>query len=715
MSDSTLVRGPSEVSGTSEAGSGFLIGDHITMTAGHVAFEYDHSYGPSKWYKITESNIVRSLNGTSLAVLLDPRGYQTAYAAEARILYQAAFLAGDPAPTSESIEKKFDVYKDDIVFVRSSGKVTSTNPGMVYFENASDITATSLQSYAAGATVHLDGYVSKDTLQGDVISAVGGILTFNHAAQKGDSGGAFLLDFLDKNFVIGDEYGNDGATAKGAYFTESDWQKINALLLASQAGDVTLTEPTNLIVGTSSADSAVHSTYRADIVLGRDGDDVLNGGDGIGATAWAGDQLYGGIGNDTLNGGLGSNLLVGGDRLSVASTPQQLANDGNDTADYSSLLGSATHGIKITVSDTAVSQGFQNNLDFAHAVFVTDLANPHGNVRDVDTLISIETIKGTAGDDLLSITNLSETLLADSNGVGGLNKVDLGEQRDGDLIDLSSIDQGVSVHLDTPDITIADLAAPERVLHVVGAEKIIGSGFADDITGSSGNDVISTGDGADSVHAGNGDDVIFNLAGGDFVDAGPGNDQIVLGSPALASDGTKITGGVGNDTIWLSPDSSQNADGLPGPYIIIADAEPGDRLIWNGYTLAGGTFTVLLEPTNFEVFDGGADWLDSHGTVYEYHADAGTLDICLPDNSLVHIDNFQNGDFGMTFDTYHAPGVHNYDGLPRANIANERYEAPEFGGQSFHHLADLTGRADAFMTPGEMHAPMPPDPAAFLL
>lgn len=124
--------------------------------------------------------------------------------------------------------------------------------------------------------------------------------------------------------------------------------------------------------------------------------------------------------------------------------------------------------------------------------------------------------------------------------------------------------------------------------------------------------------------------------------------------------------------------------------------------------LNGGVYTVMEEPTDYETFNGGAAWLGDNGIVYNFNADDAKLFISLPDNATVEIDDFQNGDFGMTFDEEVPPGQDSWMNLPRANIADEhglfQFTALGFGATA-DHLADLSGRQTAFDYPGSYDQP----------
>lgn len=222
--------------------------------------------------------------------------------------------------------------------------------------------------------------------------------------------------------------------------------------------------------------------------------------------------------------------------------------------------------------------------------------------------------------------------------------------------------------------------------------------------GGNDNDTRIGSKGDDQIHGGQGDDWIFTGGGQNTVFAGSGNDRIVLTKPGESGELSSLSvieGGTGNDTIWLSADSVMHKGMFSsGSTYYIHDSDPGDSLVWHGYDLTGGVFTVMKEPTNYEVFNGGAPWLGDYGVVYAFNDQSATLHISLPDNSTVEIDDFQNGDFGMIFDAS-VPGGHGtWDNLPRANIANEPEVGPSFGaldfGTSADHLAHLAGRQLAF-------------------
>jgi len=107
------------------------------------------------------------------------------------------------------------------------------------------------------------------------------------------------------------------------------------------------------IIGSGQADRLTGDAGN-NTLSGGGGDDLLLGGDGL-------DELLGGLGDDTLNGGAGADVLNGG--------------DGIDTADYSATSNAVTINLSNGTGLGGEAQG--------------------------DTLISIERVVGSSGDDML--------------------------------------------------------------------------------------------------------------------------------------------------------------------------------------------------------------------------------------------------------------------------------------------------------------------------
>ncbi|MEO0937113.1 MAG: DUF4214 domain-containing protein [Pseudomonadota bacterium] len=185
----------------------------------------------------------------------------------------------------------------------------------------------------------------------------------------------------------------------------------------------------------------VTGSDRGERLVGRDGRDSLDGGGGN-------DEIFGGSGDDSLQGGAGDDVLhgsAGQDRLD--------GGEGRDTASYAWVEPGGVTGA-LTAS---VFQGVTVNLALGQA----------SGAFGADTLISIENVSGSGGDD--SIT-----------GDGGAN--------------------------------------------------LLSGGDGDDVLdGAGGNDVLITGAGMDTVDGGTGNDQILVGLGEKVISGGDGEDTLDFG------------------------------------------------------------------------------------------------------------------------------------------------------------------------------------------
>jgi len=142
-----------------------------------------------------------------------------------------------------------------------------------------------------------------------------------------------------------------------------------------------------------------------------------------------------------------------------------------------------------------------------------------------DTLISIEGIIGTSYDDSLIGDSASNKL----NGMAGDDLIK-GGQGDDYLIGGAGTDTvsfefaGSSVSVDL----LNNEATGEGADIIEGFENVIGSMYADVISGDASNNMIEGGDGDDMISGGAGDDIIIGGAGLDTLDGGAGNDYFVF-------------------------------------------------------------------------------------------------------------------------------------------------------------------------------------------
>jgi Ca2+-binding RTX toxin-like protein len=237
----------------------------------------------------------------------------------------------------------------------------------------------------------------------------------------------------------------------------------------SATGGVTV----NLGAGTSSGAAGNRSLTGIEIVLGGNfADSIL--GDGL-ATS-----LDGGLGNDTLDGG-----------------------GGDDWASY----GSATARSLLTLARAAVPA-----------------------MRAMDSLISIESVLGGAGNDYILGDSLNNTLN------GGLGNDTLDGGAGTDLASYGSATGGVTVNLGAGTSSgAAGTGQPG------GIEIVLGGNFADSILGDSLANVLEGGLGNDTLYGGAGNDTLIGGAGTDLAIYGSATGGVTVNLGAGTSSGAAGT------------------------------------------------------------------------------------------------------------------------------------------------------------------------------
>jgi Ca2+-binding RTX toxin-like protein len=260
----------------------------------------------------------------------------------------------------------------------------------------------------------------------------------------------------------------------------------------------------DLAAGTASGDGAGTDTLVSiEAVIGSAFADILRGSAGP-------DQLYGWRGDDVLEGGAGNDLLDGG--------------EGFDTADYSRASGRVVIDLSLTGPQDTLGAG-------------------------IDTLVGIEAIIGTPGNDTLT-GNAAANRLFGGAGNDFLNGVD------GDDI----IDGGAG------DDTLYGGAGNDTASYLLASGRVVVSlllqGTRQDTLGA-GRDFLS---GFENLSGGAGDDVLTGNAvanildgwlGSDTLDGGDGNDVLNGGfllrpeqaGGIVPGDDDVLIGGAGIDTV----------------------------------------------------------------------------------------------------------------------------------------------------------------------
>ncbi len=299
-----------------------------------------------------------------------------------------------------------------------------------------------------------------------------------------------------------------------------------------------------------------------DLLLGRGGDDTLNGGDQA-------DVLRGEAGNDALNGGNGDDVLRGGDSDDVlrggAGNDLMDGQLGADTASFSD----ATNGVTVSLA----------------------IAGEQNTGQGIDRLLGLGSLEGSAFNDSL-VGN------GDANrfrGGGGNDTLDggdgddvlLGEAGDDTLLGGNGFDTTRFASPVTVDLLLGTasgaegndtLSSIEAAGGSDGNDVLRGNDVANLLEGSSGADLLDGREGSDTLRGDSG-----QPDGADTMAGGGGDDRIEELAAGNSLD--TITGGTGRDTFVLAGLGSGIADrildfeaGPGGDVIDLGILSPLDRL-----------------------------------------------------------------------------------------------------------------------------------------
>ena len=348
-------------------------------------------------------------------------------------------------------------------------------------------------------------------------------------------------------------------------------------------------------------DDTLTAVSGTNILYGGDGNDTLNGGTGN-------DLLVGGLGNDTLNGGNGDDVLTNADVSNAYFFPPNGASPGyswnfntpggNDTIDGgagsndTALLQYGDRTAPVVFDDT----GPGPNTITVGGVAAGSVANVeniymNGGVGDdnitggpgysfIQGEIGNDTLSvgsgygslyGGYGDDILNGGASGDVLSGEAgndvlHGGGGQDFLNGGAGNDtidgGDGVDQVQYwdaTAGVTVNL---SLTTTQNTHGAGIDTITNVENVLGSQFADTLTGDAGNntldggggdDKLSGGDGADYLIGGDGNDTLTGGNGADYLDGGAGDNVLNGGADSdylVSGPGDEtLIGGAGVDTV----------------------------------------------------------------------------------------------------------------------------------------------------------------------
>jgi Ca2+-binding RTX toxin-like protein len=394
---------------------------------------------------------------------------------------------------------------------------------------------------ADGGDDTLKGGAGTDTLNGgsgndtvDYGAAVAGIvvnLSTGTTSNDGDGGSDTLTSIenvigsSNSDLIVGDANANilngagsaDTLSGGGGNDSLNGGGGTDTADYSAAASGITL----DLTAGTASNDgdggsdtltnieNVTGSAY-GDTVTGSGGNNVITTDGGV-------DSVYAGVGNDTIRGGTGNDTLYG--------------EDGDDTlygeADDDYLDGSAGNDILIggLGNDTMDGGSGTDTVNFSAAVtgVIVNLVAGTATGDGSDTLYNIENVTGSAyGDTLTGDGNANALNGGDGDDiiVGGAGNDAIDGGNGSDTVDYSGAAAGVTVNLLAG--TASDgFGGADTISHI---ENVIGSDYADTITGSNISNLLSGGAGDDIISGSGAADTLIGGAGNDTLNGNGGSD-----------------------------------------------------------------------------------------------------------------------------------------------------------------------------------------------
>ena len=351
------------------------------------------------------------------------------------------------------------------------------------------------------------------------------------------------------------------------------------------------TNAADILYSFNQIDDNLNGLAGNDTLHGLTGDDTLNGASGN-------DNLYGGIGDDIIIDGSGNDDVFGGegDDVFIAGTGQNDydGGSGSDTVDFSAF----SRSINVNLATGSTSGGSS------------------GNAASNDTLVNIENLLGTNGNDTIVGSNAANTLsggngndtILDAGGnddvsggagddvfIAGTGQNDYDGGSGSDTVDFSAFSRSINVNLATGSTSGGSSGNAASNDTLVNIENLIGTRGSDTLTGNDLANTFTDGGGNDDVFGGAGDDVFIAGTGQNDYDGGSGSDTIDFsafgrGLRINLTDGTTSGGTSGNAA---SNDTLINVENLIGSRG--ADRFFGDD---NNNTFAGGNGNDTLSGRN---------------------------------------------------------------------------------------------------------------------
>jgi Ca2+-binding RTX toxin-like protein len=404
----------------------------------------------------------------------------------------------------------------------------------------------------------------------------------------GSDFGDTLTGDLNDNTITGGA-GNDTMTGGDGY-DAADYSDFPGPGPAGVTVDLSVTTAQNTGHGTDTLAGfeAVWGSEFNDTLIGDNGDNELDGWDGVDTTSYAGATA--GVTVDLFNeyaeGGGGADGLYGFENATgsafddwIGGTDEDnvlAGGNGDDTVDYSMASAGVSVDLSVAVAQNTGGAGTDTLTDFESLSGSTFDDNLSGTAGDnwfmgwtgddsidgglgSDTVdyteapagVVVDLLAGSASggdgtDDLDGIENVIGSSFDDTiSGDAGDNELEGGDGVDMVSYQLSSaavivdLNSGVatgdgtdllsgfeSVKGTTKADTIYGDGGKNKLQGASGNDTVNGRGGADTIGGSDGNDTLRGSDGKDEIKGGQGDDFLSGGDGKDVCKGGPGDDTI---------------------------------------------------------------------------------------------------------------------------------------------------------------------------------------------
>ncbi|QRD53658.1 tandem-95 repeat protein (plasmid) [Pseudosulfitobacter pseudonitzschiae] len=308
----------------------------------------------------------------------------------------------------------------------------------------------------------------------------------------------------------------DGSASTGGFGVGLQ-DAINGVTVTGGAGNDT--------VEGSSNDDSISGNGGADLLDGDDGNDTINGGEGN-------DTLFGGNDDDLINGGDNNDVIDGGEGNDILNgdAGNDSIHTGNAAADEIVDGGAGNDNVTTNVQFLDGTDNNGGSLDLVDQL--------SGGAGDGDTLF----LEGTSSSDVngLNYVQQFENIELDGTGThtftignnsvfendhdaravaGGSTTIDGRSSGGSVVLDLTTLDQGMSV---------LDSNNNDTILGTAGDDEILFSGGTDVLRGGAGNDTF----------IGDPDSIEF----ADTIDGDGGNDTILLRGRGAADIGAGVTG-----------------------------------------------------------------------------------------------------------------------------------------------------------------------------